>query len=100
MKTILAPLILAAIGVVRVMLWGDGLSMGLLIGATLVCITIMGCTVGSMLPLITKRLGLDPATSSGPFVASLVDVAGILIYFGLAKVVLAQVIAAAEVGAH
>ena len=88
-------LILATIGVVRVLLWGDGISFAVLIGTSLVCISIMGCTIGGMLPLVIKRLGLDPATGSTPFIASLVDVLGILIYFGLAKVILAQVIASA-----
>ena len=88
-------LILALIGIVRVMLWGDGWSFAILIGIALVCISIMGCTIGGMLPLLIKRVGLDPATSSTPFIASLVDVLGILIYFGLAKVMLAQVIASA-----
>jgi magnesium transporter len=87
-------MILACIGVVRVMLWGDGWSFAILIGLALVAISIMGCTIGGMLPLLIKRVGLDPATSSTPFIASLVDVLGILIYFGLAKVILAQVIAA------
>jgi len=86
--------ILACIGVVRVMLWGDGWSFAILIGLALVAISIMGCTIGGMLPLLIKRVGLDPATSSTPFIASLVDVLGILIYFGLAKVILAQVITA------
>lgn len=93
-------LILAAVGVVRVMMWRDGMTMAMLIAATLVCITIMGCTVGAMLPLVIKRFGFDPATSSGPFIASLVDVLGIVIYFTLAKVLLAQVLAAAERLAH
>ncbi|MCU0691414.1 MAG: magnesium transporter [Polyangiaceae bacterium] len=86
-------LILAMIGAVRVLIWGDGISFVVLIGVALVCISIMGCTIGGMLPLLIKRLGLDPATSSTPFIASLVDVLGILIYFGLAKVVLGQLIA-------
>jgi magnesium transporter len=77
------------------MLWGDGWSFAVLIGTTLVAISMMGCTVGGMLPLIIRRAGLDPATSSTPFIASLVDVLGILIYFGLAQVLLANVIAAA-----
>jgi len=48
--------------------------------------------VGSMLPLLMKRLGFDPATSSTPFIASLVDVLGIIIYFNIAKIMLASVI--------
>jgi magnesium transporter len=88
-------LILGVIGMGRVLLWGDGWNFAVLIGMALVAISIMGCTIGGMLPLIIKRIGLDPATSSTPFIASLVDVFGILIYFGLAQVILAQVIAQA-----
>ncbi|MDQ2770102.1 MAG: magnesium transporter, partial [Bacteroidota bacterium] len=43
---------------------------------------------GSMLPLLLKRLGLDPATSSAPFVATLVDVTGLIIYFSVALLLL------------
>ena len=57
----------------------------------------MGCTVGSMLPILLRRLGFDPATSSGPFIASLVDVLGIVIYFNFAKLLLAEVIGNAMV---
>jgi magnesium transporter len=89
-------LILAAVGTVRVLMWRDGITMASLIAATLVCITVMGCTVGSMLPLVIKRVGFDPATSSAPFIASLVDVLGLVIYFNLAKVLLAQVLSAAQ----
>jgi magnesium transporter len=88
-------LILGVIGMGRVLLWGDGWSFAALIGIALVSISVMGCTVGGMLPIMIKRVGIDPATSSAPFIASLVDVFGILIYFGLAQVILAQVIAQA-----
>jgi len=54
------------------------------IGFTLVGVVIWGTITGSMLPIILKRLGADPAVSSAPFVATLVDVTAILIYFGLA----------------
>jgi magnesium transporter len=47
-----------------------------------------GNVVGSMLPLILRRLGLDPATSSAPFVATFIDVTGILIYFNIAMLVM------------
>lgn len=55
---------------------------------TVVGIVVWGSLVGSTLPLLLKRLGLDPATSSAPFVATLVDVTGILIYMGVAVAVL------------
>ena len=86
---------LAAIGVGRVMMWGDGKGFAAVIAITLIGIVTMGCVVGSMLPLLLKRLGLDPATSSTPFIASLVDVLGIIIYFNIAKLILADVIEAA-----
>ena len=44
--------------------------------------------MGAMLPFILKKCGLDPATSSTPFVATLVDVTGIIIYFSVAMVIL------------
>lgn len=94
-------LLLALVGIARVGLWGDGLGFMLTIGATLVCIVMMGCTVGSLLPLFLRRLGLDPATSSAPFIASLVDVLGIVIYINVAKIFLAEVISrAAPAVAH
>jgi magnesium transporter len=88
-------LILAAVGIVRVTMWGDGPRFAILVGATLVSIVIMGCVVGSMLPLALRRVGFDPATSSTPFIASLVDVLGIIIYFNIAQLVLFEVIQSA-----
>jgi magnesium transporter len=58
------------------------------IAASLVGVVIWGSLMGSMLPFILKRLGLDPAASSTPFVATLVDVTGILIYFSCAILIL------------
>ena len=55
---------------------------------SLVGIVLWGSLVGSMFPLILKRLGLDPATSIAPFVATLVDVTGLIIYFSVAFLVL------------
>lgn len=60
------------------------LSIALTVGLSLVGVVLWGTLVGSMLPLLLKRLGADPATSSTPFVATLVDVTGLIIYFSLA----------------
>jgi magnesium transporter len=49
---------------------------------------MLGTIAGSMLPFILRRLGLDPASASAPFVATLVDVSGLVIYFTLASVIL------------
>lgn len=87
-------LMLATIGVLRVWMWHDGVGFMMTIGATLVAIPLMGCTVGSMLPLLLRRLGVDPATSSTPFIATLIDVLGIMVYFNVANFALAEVIKA------
>jgi magnesium transporter len=87
-------LMLASIGMVRVLMWRDGIGFMFTIGATLVAIPLMGCTVGSMLPLFLRRIGIDPATSSTPFIATLIDVLGIIVYFNVAQFFLAEVIAA------
>ena len=81
---------LACIGMGRVAMWGDGVRVMFTIGATLVAITLMGCTVGSMLPLFLRRIGVDPATSSTPFIATLIDVLGITVYFNMAQIFLAE----------
>src|SRR5439155_24085307 len=55
---------------------------------SLVGVVMFGSLVGSMLPFLLRRLGFDPATSSAPFVATLVDVTGLIIYFTVAMIVL------------
>ncbi len=62
--------------------------MGVAIAVSLVGIVLWGSIMGSMLPFILKRCRLDPASSSTPFVATLVDVTGILIYFTSAMLIL------------
>jgi magnesium transporter len=88
-------LILALVGFVRVLFWKDGSRFAFVVAITLVGIVMMGCVVGSMLPFALKRFKLDPATSSAPFIASLVDVLGIVIYFNVARFLMADVIEAA-----
>ena len=58
-------------------------------GLALVAIVTFGSMMGSMLPFVLKSFKLDPATASAPFVATLVDVTGLVIYFSVAYVVLA-----------
>jgi magnesium transporter len=61
---------------------------GVAVAASLLGVVIYGTTIGAMLPLVLRRLGFDPAVSSAPLIATLVDVSGILIYFSIAAVVL------------
>jgi magnesium transporter len=89
-------LVLGSIGFMRIALWsafstiyGEHWALvGLTVSLALIGIVLWGTLAGSMLPFILKRLGLDPATSSAPFVATLVDVTGLIIYFTVALVVL------------
>ena len=89
--------ILGLIGIVRIVLWqklgffnyGEyWLLVALTVGAALVGIVTFGSLAGSMLPFILQRLGFDPASASAPFVATLVDVTGLVIYFGVAALIL------------
>jgi magnesium transporter len=88
--------LLGSIGFVRIALWSafsniygpHWLLVGLTVGLSLVGIVMWGTLSGSMLPFVLKRAGLDPATSSAPFVATLVDVTGLIIYFSVALVML------------
>jgi magnesium transporter len=89
-------LILGMIGFFRIALWSmfssiygpHWLDVAFTVGLALVGIVLWGSLIGSMLPLLLKRLGLDPATSSAPFVATLVDVTGLIIYFSVALLVM------------
>ena len=62
--------------------------MALTVSLALVGVVLWGTLVGSVLPFVLRRLGFDPATSSAPFVATLVDVTGLVIYFSVGFVVL------------
>ncbi|MBX3210108.1 MAG: magnesium transporter [Labilithrix sp.] len=85
---------LGAFGFARVLMYRDQhVDFALTVGVTLVGIVMTGCVVGAMLPIVLKRLGLDPATSSTPFIASLVDVLGIIIFVHVAKIVMVAVLA-------
>jgi magnesium transporter len=89
---------LGALGFVRVVLWqqlgwydfgGHAVMIGFVVWASLVGVVCVGTIAGSMFPFLLRSFKLDPATSSAPFVATLVDVAGLLIYFLVAKALLA-----------
>lgn len=89
--------ILGVIGIARILLWQHtGLFdygpshdlIALTVGVALVGIVGFGSLAGSMLPFLLKKLGFDPASASAPFVATLVDVTGIVIYFTVAFLIL------------
>ncbi|GMU36817.1 MAG: magnesium transporter [Phycisphaerae bacterium] len=88
---ILAVLGLVRIGLTQVVSGGYGpyqLVLALSVSLSLVGVVVWGTICGSMLPFALRRVGLDPASASAPFVATLVDVAGLLIYFSVARALL------------
>ena len=89
--------LLGAIGFIRIVLWEKVhftdygphyLLVGFTVWIALLGVVTFGTLAGSMLPFILRRLGFDPATSSAPFVATLVDVTGLCIYFTVALLIL------------
>jgi magnesium transporter len=89
-------IILASIGVVRILVWqsafhsyGDHFGLvAITVGVSLIGVVAWGTLSGSMLPFVLRRFRFDPASASAPFVATLVDVLGLVIYFEVAKLVL------------
>ena len=89
--------ILGTIGFIRIFIWQEtGLYdygeywfwIAISVAVSLIFIVLWGTLSGSTIPLILKRIGLDPATASAPFVATLVDVTGLIIYFTIAAIFL------------
>ncbi|MEO8218317.1 MAG: magnesium transporter, partial [Acidobacteriota bacterium] len=89
--------LLGVIGFTRIIAWQvlhvtdygpHFLLVALTVMASLVGVVTFGTTAGSMLPFVLRKWGLDPATASAPFVATLVDVSGLCIYFGVAFFIL------------
>lgn len=85
--------VLGVIGFARIAVWSQFfpdvygphyVQVGIVVGLSLLGVVLQGTLTGSMLPIILKRMGADPAVSSAPFVATIVDVTGLIIYFSLA----------------
>jgi magnesium transporter len=88
--------VLGCVGLIRILVW-QGLfhtygahyvRVGLTVAMSLTGVVLWGTLAGSMLPFVLQRFGCDPASASAPFVATLVDVTGLVIYFSVANVVL------------
>lgn len=93
----LLGLILGSVGALRIFFWPARDAMygphymliGATVSASVLGVVMWGTITGSMLPFVLKKLKLDPATASAPFVATLVDVSGLIIYFTVASLILA-----------
>lgn len=88
--------LLGLIGMSRILLWQAAakpygehyMLVALTVACSLVGVVLFGTMAGSMLPFVLRRLGVDPASASAPFVATLVDVTGLVIYFTVASLIL------------
>lgn len=97
---IVLGVILGAIGIggIRAILWRPKVAhqfkLAIIVSLTLVAVVTIGTVVGSVMPILLRRMRFDPAVSSTPLIASLVDVLGIVVYFSIAKALLGAIIAA------
>jgi magnesium transporter len=83
-------LIMAVAGFVRAGTT-KGTEIGIVVAATIAAVTIWSASVASVLPLVLRRLNADPAVVSAPFITTLVDATGLLIYLTVARLVLEQI---------
>jgi magnesium transporter len=83
-------LIMGIVGYLRVG-FPEGFQIGLVVGATIVCVSLWSATVAAMLPLILDKLGVDPAVVSAPLISTFVDATGLLIYMLIAGLLLSQI---------
>ena len=89
--------ILGFVGFIRILIWQElgiysygeyWLYVALTVALSLIVIVLWGTLSGSLVPFILRKIGFDPATASSPFVATLVDVSGLIIYFTIAAILL------------
>ena len=83
-------LIMGIVGYLRVGL-PEGFQIGLVVGSTIVCVSLWSATVAAMLPLILDKLGVDPAVVSAPLISTFVDATGLLIYMTIGGLLLSQI---------
>jgi magnesium transporter len=79
---------LGCIGFFRALMWKTGWELALVVALAMVAVVVWANMVGSLLPIGAKRLGLDPAVMSAPFITTLVDATGLFLYFSIAHVLL------------
>jgi len=69
-------------------IWRGGFALGLVVGLSMFLVVILGSLIGVCIPLLLKKLKLDPATASSPLITTVIDVAGVLLYFSVASMLL------------
>jgi magnesium transporter len=83
--SLLIAITLGAAGCFRAWMMGIGPEITIIVSLTLVCITLWSAVVSSVIPMVLKRVGIDPAVVSAPFIATLIDGTGLIIYFKIAQ---------------
>jgi magnesium transporter len=81
-------LLVAPIAFGQALLWQAPVELALTVSATMFAICIWSTTVGSLIPILAERFGVDPAVLSAPLITTLVDATGLIIYFTIAKMIL------------
>ncbi len=90
MVALIIGITLGIIGYLRALVgWGSGHQISLIVGLALPAIILWATTVGSLLPLAAKRLGIDPAVMSAPFITTFCDATGLIIFFEIARQIIA-----------
>ena len=85
---LLLGLLLGIVAFGRALLWGSPVALATVVGLTIIAICTWANTIGSLIPLVAKRVGIDPAVVSAPLITTLVDATGLAIYLLIAKMLL------------
>jgi magnesium transporter len=81
-------LLVAPVAFGQALLWQVPITLALTVSVTMFAICVWSTTVGSLVPIVAERLGVDPAVLSAPLITTLVDATGLVIYFTIAKIIL------------
>ena len=84
----LLGLLVAPIALVQALFWRASLQLAITVAVTMFAICLWSTTVGSLVPILAQRFGVDPAVLSAPLITTLVDATGLIIYFTIAKLIL------------
>jgi magnesium transporter len=85
---VMIGLLLGAVAFGRALLWGAHMPLAITVAVTILAICSWSTTVGSLIPIVAQRVGVDPAVLSAPLITTLVDATGLVIYFSIAKAIL------------
>jgi len=89
-SALLSGVVLGVVAFLRGLSLGVGINIAIVVGITMCVIIILAISSGVFLPIISKRIGLDPAVLSGPLITSIVDVCGLIVYFKIAQLLIPQ----------